>query len=401
MTKQEVIQIIEKYQDRNGSAREDAMLESWLVSYLKRERVTDYPKDFDYRQAKSLSKILEGSQVLRPQQNSVTKLWVKVTLVAASLILITSIGLRIWVAGQRDSQLVLINGHDITAGKNGATLTLADGKVIKLSDAKKGIKIDLTSLRYDDNTAIEGLRDKSPKKSFGSEVNAPLQSSSIIAATARGQTYTLILPDGTKVWLNAASSLKIPVSFEKSKWREVFLIGEAYFQVQHNSSQPFIVKTENQLVQDIGTEFNINAYADEEIVKTTLVVGSAMVRSGKPPHELKSANINEIDEKAVILKPKQQSILNNNLLTVKNVEPSEAIAWKDGYFKFKDITIEQIMQQISRWYNVEVVYVGKHKNTLFSGRISRSKDISKVLEIIASAQLLHFEIEGRRIKVMQ
>jgi transmembrane sensor len=205
--------------------------------------------------------------------------------------------------------------------------------------------------------------------------------------TPRGGTYELTLPDGTKVWLNAASSLKYPVSFTGNR-REVELIGEAYFEVYKDKSKPFLVKNKKLNVEVLGTHFNMNAYDEDKEVKTTLYEGKVKL----------------VNEKgSLLLKPMQQAILNtyNSSMNIKEVDSEEAISWKNGEFVFESELISSVMQKISRWYDVEVVYEGPIPAYEYVGKISRDNNISAVLKLLSLTNTIRFKIEGRRVIVMQ
>lgn len=196
------------------------------------------------------------------------------------------------------------------------------------------------------------------------------------------------LPDGSKVWLNAASRITYATSLNERGERLVKLeSGEAYFEVMKDKKHPFIVKTSLQEVQVLGTHFNINTYADELNTKTTLLEGSVRI------HSVKGQN--------VILKPGQQSILSANVWKVANVSTDEIIAWKNGLFTFNETDIPTIMRQISRWYDVDVEYSGNVPTDLISGGIARSSKISTVMKMLEMVNI-HYQIvqEGSRKKII-
>jgi ferric-dicitrate binding protein FerR (iron transport regulator) len=204
------------------------------------------------------------------------------------------------------------------------------------------------------------------------------------------------LPDGSRVWLNAASSLKYPVSFSSLKDRRVELHGEAYFEVAKDKLHPFLVETDGQEVTVLGTHFNIKAYRQDKNIVTTLAEGSVRVgyqASAWSDH----GKIVYKDE--VILSPGQQSLLKGETISVSKADMEESLAWKDGNFVFNDANIEKIMQDIARWYNIEVFYEGPSPTGAFSGNISRSKNISQILKALESTKLVHFKIEGRKVYV--
>jgi ferric-dicitrate binding protein FerR (iron transport regulator) len=193
------------------------------------------------------------------------------------------------------------------------------------------------------------------------------------------------LPDGSKVWLNSASSLRFPAFFSGNT-REVELNGEAFFDVAKNPDMPFKVVTKDQIVEVLGTQFNINSYSDEESFKTTLIEGSVKVI---------------YKDRVILLNPGQQFQPSLKSSKVIEANTEEVTAWKDGYFLFKDEDIQSIMRKISRWYNVEVSYSGEIPDVGFGGNISRSKGIDEVLNVLQLTDAVHFKVEGRRITVMR
>jgi ferric-dicitrate binding protein FerR (iron transport regulator) len=205
--------------------------------------------------------------------------------------------------------------------------------------------------------------------------------------TPRGGQYHLVLSDGTQVWLNAASSIRYPTAFNGPE-REVEITGEAYFEVATNAIKPFRVVSTGQLVEVLGTHFNISAYADDPIMKTTLITGS--IRLG-------------VAKQTAVLKPGQQGFFSRDTkgqLKVKTADLDEVMASKNGYFIFNNENIESIMQKISRWYDVDVSYQGNMKGKESVGAVSRFKDVSEVLRKLEATGIIHFKVEGRKIVVM-
>lgn len=254
---------------------------------------------------------------------------------------------------KREDEIIGFTSTDAEPGGNRATLQLADGSAIALSEAQSGIVVG-ERITYADGTAV-AAGDRSDAGRY-------------VLSTPNGGTYQVVLPDGSKVWLNAASTLRYPSAFNKSQ-RIVELDGEAYFEVQKQRS-PFIVKTRSQEVEVLGTVFNINAYANETAVKTTLVEGGVRIAA--------AAN----SAQTVVLKPGQQSTVQQGRFSVSEVDPAAFTAWRDGYFVFNGTELKDAMKQLSRWYNVEVVYEGDIPLTPFYGRISRSDSLSQVLGIL-------------------
>lgn len=275
--------------------------------------------------------------------------------------------------------------NDVKPGKNTATLTLPDGKAINLSEAKTGVVIAASSLKYNDGSALESRDLKAMDN--------------LTITTPRGGTYQITLPDGTKVWLNAASRVTYiaPLTVRGGR-RTIKLDGEAYFEVAKNESQPFVVKSKNQEITVLGTHFNVSAYDDEHNIKTTLLEGSVKLntQTKTAAHPDSDPDLSEV----TILKPNQQAVNTGNSIHVKQVDVSKVVAWKDGDFMFKRESLGEIMRSVSRWYNIDVVYAeGVDVNETFSGVVSRSKNISEVLKLMGLNGQLKFKIEKTQITI--
>ena len=271
----------------------------------------------------------------------------------------------------------------ILPGDNKAILTLSDGTKIILEDAKNGI------LANQAGVSIQKKSDGELLYSFSNSANSVTQAEDNILynkiETPIGGKYQVNLPDGSKVWLNSSSSLRFSALFNGDT-REVELSGEAYFDVSKNKSKPFRVITKDQIVEVLGTQFNINSYSDEGPIKTTLIEGSVKII---------------YKDKVVLLSPGQQFQPKELVSAVLEADTEEVVAWKEGYFVFKNEDIKSIMRKLSRWYNVEVSYSGDIPEVGFGGNISRSKDISEVLDVLQLTNAIHFKVEGRRITVMR
>jgi ferric-dicitrate binding protein FerR (iron transport regulator) len=268
------------------------------------------------------------------------------------------------------------NGNEvILPGCNKAVLTLGNGKKIVIDSTNSG------HLANDSHAAIN-------KTTSGSIVYTDVPEKEVVynsLTTPRGGLFTVVLPDGTQVTLNAASSLKYPTAFEGNE-RRVELTGEAYFEVAHNPQKPFRVVSNNQTVEVLGTHFDLNAYPDEAGIKTTLLEGSVKVSAGKLVR---------------VIEPGQQAILVNGLIAVSEANTEEAVAWKNGYFRFNDEKIESIMRKISLWYDVDIQYQGDITTEGYNGTISRYRNIQEVLSTLELTQSVHFKINGRRITVLK
>jgi ferric-dicitrate binding protein FerR (iron transport regulator) len=202
--------------------------------------------------------------------------------------------------------------------------------------------------------------------------------------TPRGGQYQVILPDGTKVWLNAASSLTYPTAFTGGD-RAVQLRGEAYFEVAGNKEKPFKVMVGNMQVNVLGTHFNVMAYEDENAIQTTLLEGAVQVTNGGVSHLLKPGQEGRLDR-------------SSDAFRLLDVDADEAVAWKNGVFQFGGISIETVMRQIVRWYDVDVEYQGR-TNEHFRGTISRSANASEVFKMLELTGAVHFTIDGKKVIV--
>ncbi|MDB5116540.1 MAG: FecR family protein [Mucilaginibacter sp.] len=270
--------------------------------------------------------------------------------------------------------------NDFLPGGNKAILTLATGQKIILTGAQNG------KLAQQGNAAIVKTADGKIVYKATDEL-AVDELSYNTTSTPRGGQFLIVLADGTKVWLNAASSITYPTAFTGTS-REVTITGEAYFEVAHNAAKPFRVKSNGQVIEVLGTHFNINAYTDEQVVTTTLFEGSVKVTKGTA---------------SAVLKPGQQSQImekenNLNIKVAETVDPDQALAWKNGKFYFTDTTIEEVMRQVSRWYDVDIEYKGKIPNKRLSGSCYRNLTASKALAILEYTGI-NFKIEGRKIIV--
>lgn len=342
------------------------------------------------------ARLLNNIKESRHQSRSFPKRKWQISAAAVALITL-SVGIYTYVnqpsAADKHAMMLSQAGMHIPAGRNMATLTLANGKTITLSDSKKGVVINTSKLTYSDGTSIT---------SSGAAVTTQASGNEMLAiATPRGGTYQIILPDGTKAWLNAASVLKFPARFTNLKQRKVELSGEAYFEVTKNKQHPFLVKTTGQEVEVLGTHFNVSSYADDESTKTTLLEGS--VRVTPSSQTLTKTTLPSHEEKnSLTLIPGQQSVLQGASLQIKPANINLETAWKNGEFMFRNEPLESIMKKVARWYDVEVIYQNTQvKKERFGGSISRFGNVSDVLQMLELTGFAHFKIEGRRIIVMK
>lgn len=265
----------------------------------------------------------------------------------------------------------------ILPGGHHAVLTTSDGKAIILDSMPNGL------LTQQGNTDVKKLGGLLEYKAPASFIRDTVISYNTVS-TPRGGQYQIVLSDGSKVWLNAASSIRFPTAFSGSL-REVELTGEAYFEVAKNKEKPFQVKVRDMKIAVLGTHFNVKAYEDEAETKTSLLEGSVKIIQGK---------------EAGLLKPGQQAVINfkDDKVKIATADMVEVIAWKNGLFRFEGANIETIMREIGRWYDVEIVYAGKVPMRRFEGKINRNAGLSEVLRILELSNV-KFSIAGKKIIV--
>ena len=274
-----------------------------------------------------------------------------------------------------DNIATLSPEKDILPGNNKAILTLSSGTKVLLSDSIKGV------------VAKEGTTElikAGGELSYVSDARSAENINYNTISTPRGGTYELVLADGTKVWLDAASSLKYPTSFVGEE-RKVELNGEAYFEVAHNRKMPFRVVVNKMTVEVLGTHFNVSAYTDEASAKTTLIEGSVKVSTN---------NITQL------LTPGKMASFEKEAFTISDANIEQELAWKNGYFIFNKAGIETIMRQLSRWYDVDVTFEGRLPNNEFVGQIKREETLVGALKILELSGL-HFRVEGRKVIVLE
>lgn len=375
--------IAKKILDGKASDEEKLFLKEYYDAFEKQsdisERLTAEEKDILKSEIKTslLKDIVYKQESVVPLHKR--KLFV--IPVAAAILLFITAGLFFYNAEQPQQQIAKKKSNDdpIIPGGNKAVLILADGSKIILDNAGNGVVAKQAGLIIRKTKDGQLVYDVSSAASLegGDVVYNTIQ-------TPKGGQYQVNLPDGSRVWLNAASSLKFPTIF-KGKERNVELTGEAYFEVAQNKDQSFRVSSNHQVVEVLGTHFNINSYSDEPAVKTTLLEGSIKISSGN------SSNIIKPGEQAQI-KP------GSNKIAVSQVNTEGEVAWKSGLFLFKDSDIPAVMRQLARWYDVEVNYEGTIPDRVFSGKIYKNVNLSQVLDILRFTNI-RFRIEGRRIIV--
>lgn len=359
--KKDFLRLTEKYLNGSASADEIKIMEDYYSQFSNDLDITDSLNEDEIRALKIALRRKIDNRIDRAQKLVIPIYRKRSFQFAASILLFLM--LSFFVVNQLRNKPVKLESQnfDLAPGGNKAVLTLANGSKINLDNLKNGLL-----------TAQPGAHiiKKSGQLAYqaASDNAQPVRTIYNTLTTPKGGEYQLTLADGTKVWLNAASSLRFPTAFSGNE-RIVELTGEAYFLVVHNTKQPFKVKTAGEIIQDIGTEFNVNSYADEEAAATTLVEGSIKIFDANAQ---------------TLIKPGQQYIKKaSGIAEVKNdVDIDEVTAWRKGMFQFNNADIKTIMRQISRWYNVDVEYSGQLPASTYHGRISRNSNASAVLKIL-------------------
>jgi transmembrane sensor len=367
-------------------SEDDAVLQQVLADAWSRfspdEKMPSYKADA------LLSEILESEGDRGPMRPSppVTRLWKRIA-VAATIVLALGMG-SYWIVFRQPrketAKAVDVPGRpkqpvqDVSPGRVGAVLTLSNGAKILLDTATGHM------LARQGNTQVLN-KDGQLTYSRPTEPAAEVLFNTL--STNRGEQYPLTLSDGTRVWLNASSSIRFPVVFTGGD-RTVEITGEAYFEVAENKNKPFRVKYNDEVVDVLGTHFDVMAYEDEPVSRTTLAEGSVRV----------SRN----DQKE-ILRPGQQAVTGRSgkAFSIVQANLEEALAWKDGYFVFRNENIQSIMRQASRWYDIDVAYEGDVRRLSFGGRVSRFRNISELLNNLELTGTVHFKIEGKKVTVME
>ena len=317
-------------------------------------------------------------KVVRPLSHRLTA--------AAILILLAGTAAFIWrqhtiPANKQIAVSTLKN--DAPPGHNGATLTLADQRQVVLDSLRDGTVTTQGQTIISIKNGQLAYAAREIKGICGAEFG-PLFNT---LTTPKGRQYRFTLPDGTQVWLNAASSITYPTKF-CGKERTVSITGEAYLEVAKDPSRPFNIKTNNMEVEVLGTNVDIDTYSDEGVVKTTLLEGGVKVK-----------NIASV----TTLRPGEQASLDTSTTTARfkikeHINPEEIMAWKNGYFQFNDADIRTVLRQLGRWYDLEVAYEGAIPNGKFSGRLPRNANASEALKSLEQKHL-HFRIEENKLIV--
>jgi transmembrane sensor len=373
-------ELAHKIKEGNLTDEEQAFFDTWYNSYADEllELPEGYARNFHIIRDRMLSKL---KQRVKADRIPVISIFWRRAVAAASILVCLGLGLYEYSSHKNHPATTTIAKNkvlDLLPGSNQATLTLAGGRKIILTNKLHG------QIAVQGKTTVQASAGSAIAYTVTNNTETAIAYNTL--STTRGQQspVPLILADGTKVWLNAASSITFPTAFN-NKNREVKITGEVYFEVVHNAGRPPLrIVANGQIVEDIGTKFDINAYEDEPLVKTTLLEGSVQLSAGRSMK---------------VLKPGQQARVKNGAIKViPDADTEEAIAWHKGLFKFDGADIPTVMRQLARWYDVDITYEGKVSDRQFSGKIYRNISALKVSDIL-NYNDIHFRIEGKKIIV--
>lgn len=384
MEKQRYLDLLEKYLAGKSTGKEEALLDEY---YKRLEAMSDV--DLSEQQEHALkASILEkiDSRINTPEEKpkQILKRSYRIWYAAASILIMIAIGsffIRRDKKAEMVSKVPSATEQDIRPGSNKAILTLSSGEQVVLTEPHAGV------LAREGATKI--IKKENGELVYNLEGKTTGQSTKPVYNTItvpRGGQYQLVLSDGSKVLLNAASSLTYPAEFN-GRYRNVELKGEGYFEVAKNASMPFIVKTNDVEVRVLGTHFNISAYRDDASITTTLIEGAISMNKGK---------------QTKLLVPGQQGIsaYNTSEISVQPANIEQTMGWVKGNFVFKDLNIKEVMKIASRWYDIEVEYRGNVQSKKFGGTTSRFSNITELLDYMKITGGVNYKIEGRRVILM-
>lgn len=411
-----IAQLIIKHLQETITAEEAQTLQQWIAANQKNRFLFDKLTNSDWLQqevndhAVSEARIKERVFAALPELQDTTtespkRGWIRWMSVAAAVLIVVSIGWYVW---QGKTKPEIVAAHQtpvatvIPAGGNKATLTLADGTVIDLDKAGNG------TIATEGKTTVNKKEDGQLEYKSATSTKQGVITYNMLT-TPRGGQYQLLLPDGSKVWLNAASSIKYPTAFAGNE-RRVEITGEAYFEITHDAVRPFKVMIypadggpgRGGEVEVLGTHFNINAYGDEQTIVTTLLEGKIKITPVEVVNKVVTATHPVNTARAYkVINPGEEAQINNKAdITIrKNVDTESAVAWMKGFFDFHNASLKTVMKQVSRWYSVDVEYTKAMPEQTFEGNIDRNIPLNELLELLQQYGSAKFKIEGRTIKV--
>ncbi|WP_316822632.1 FecR family protein [Pedobacter gandavensis] len=370
-------ELVSKYLANECTEEEKAFVERWYVKYDpgNAKQLTEAELEADIHG-------IEGTLEHLVQEPNRLMLWYRIS-AAALVVFSLSVLFYFYRPDKKIEKYAQSTETEIKPGGDKAMLTLSDGSKISLTDIKSGEIAVQSGLRISKSEDGQIVYTSEPKLKSNQQEESTAYN--IIETPSAGK-FQIVLPDGSLVWLDAESSLKYPVVFAGNE-RKVELTGQAYFEVAKSKGKSFKVWSKNQEVEVLGTHFNVNAYADQSATITTLLEGSI---------KLNSKNT----KTSKLLKPGQQGVLTGNGIDVEEVDVSQAVGWKNGFFIFEKEEVATVLRQLERWYDVDISSEGSFDNIKIGGTISRSKSLSEVLRVLQLTRKIKFKIEGRRIIAM-
>lgn len=372
MENQQAADLLRKYQQGLCSEAEKALVESWFLQ--ETADIENTLPEPDHGLAKG--RIWAAIQLRHQPKARTIGLWPRVAAAAAIIVLL---GAGLLYINRHDQPPAVPITADASPGKQGATLTLSDGSTIRLDE-----KADGEIARQAGIPVIKTANGEVMYKGTGAEDGVVTLNT---LSTANGEVYNLVLPDGSKVWMNAATKLTYSPALLQQGVRRVKLEGEAYFEIAKDKAHPFVVESSGQEVTVLGTHFNINSYANEPVIITTLMEGSVKVAAGN---------------KTQLLQPGQQALQKGNVIDVMHADVENVIDWKNGDFNLDKVNFKTALRKIARWYDVEVIYDPAVPDDIEAGGwISRQKPLSAVLKLIESSGQVHFRLEGKKLHVLR
>lgn len=378
---------------------EQAQLDAWIAASGEHHQLWTEVNDPEVQQQNVAamaqfdeSGALERFLADKPVKSNVHRMRFLRTWKWAAAILVLALGVTSYLfltdQGQQTGRMAgKSSTQDIPPGKNGAILTLADGSQLVLDSMGDGkiatqngteITLNDNELSYDATSATG-------------------EAAKNTITTPKGRQYHVTLPDGTEVWLNAASSIEYPVAF-KGEERRVKIMGEVFFDVTNRSWQPFVVETDQMKLEVLGTSFNVNAYSNEQTIQTTLLTGAVKVtpvQTNTGDHKMRH-KVLVPGQTAVLSKPDAQTA--PALTVTETIDPGKITAWKNGLFNFDGVDLYSVMRQLERWYNIDVQYIGKPENVIFKGKMHRNTNLSDVLKVLETMDV-DFELKGNTLIV--
>jgi transmembrane sensor len=398
----EITSLLFKYLCNDLSVTERTILESWIGESETNRRFFDEVTAPGYVFAEAMVReqddkeididaswerlVAKGLPTIRVIERSRVKRLRTTTYIVAATVTLLVVAGAYWLLRLRPAQKDMTESvttkksdQDIAPVTNTAVLTLADGINISLDSGKRGalaIQGNTNVVKNDSGQIVYTQADNAHGELLYNTITVPKGADMVL----------LTLADGTKVWLNAASSMRYPVAFSGAE-RKVEITGEAYFEVTPNKAMPFHVSRGNVDVEVLGTHFNVNGYGDEQAIKVTLLEGSVRV-------------LQTDTKQSQLVKPGQQAVvLSDGKITVKTIDPEAVIAWTNGIFSIDNDDIKAVMRKIARWYDVEIHYLGEVPKGVFMGQISRYLNASQVFRTLEFSSDATFRIEGRKIYV--